>query len=169
MQEHKDSSSKSNYIEERRKRFLWGVFSLVMFGAILYFASIFSDYAKKNNIENFDDAKDNVLSILKKDIAIFPEHNTGADEKNDPAKEEKSVNILKSPLLLNCSVENGKAVVKEPFNVAKNKVSEAVFELANHGNTLYSMGFSSKENSVFCRGTMKEGEKKIFVYYCEKI
>ena len=167
MQENKDNKSK--YIAERRKHFIWGTFALVLFGAILYFASIFSDYAKKNNIENFDDVKDNVIGILKKDLEIFPESSMNQEENNIAVKDEKSANILKTPLLLNCSIENGKAVVKEPFNVAKNKITDAVFELGNHGNTLYSLGFSSKENTVFCRGTMKEGEKKIFVYYCEKI
>lgn len=166
MQENRNNKE---YIAERRKRFLWVFFSFVLFGAILYFASIFSDYAKENNIENIDDAKNNIMEILKKDLTMFPDSNTGNKENNIAEKEEKSLNILKAPILLNCSVENGKAIVKEPFEVAKHKVTNAVFELGNHGNTLYSLDFSSKENSVFCRGTIKEGEKKIFVYYCEKI
>ena len=164
-----ENNNKKEYVSGRRRRFLWGMLALVLFGAILYSASIVGNYAEKNDIENFDEAKDYFVTVLKKDIAIFPEGETPEDEKNDAEKEEKSENLLKAPLLLNCSVEEGKALVKEPFEVAKNKVTNAVFELGNHGNTLYSMDFSSKENKVFCRGTMKEGEKKIFVYYCEKI
>ena len=163
------NNNKKEYVSGRRRRFLWGTLALVLFGAILYFASVVGDYAEENDIENLDDAKDNFFKILKNDIAIFPEGETPEDEKNDADKEERSANLLKAPLLLNCSVEDGKAIVKEPFEVAKNKVTDAVFELDNHGNTLYSLNFSSKENAVFCRGTMKEGEKKIFVYYCEKI
>ena len=164
-----ENNSKNEYLAGRRKHFLWVTFALVLFGAILYFASIISDYAEKNDIENFDEAQDYFVEILKKDFAIFPEDGAPEEEKHDTQKEEKSANLLKVPLLLNCSVEDGKALVKEPFEVAGNKVTDAVFELASHGNTLYSMDFSSKENKVFCRGTMKEGEKKIFVYYCEKI
>ena len=164
-----ENNNKKEYVSGRRRRFLWGALALVLFGAILYSASIVGNYAEKNDIENFDEAKDYFVTVLKKDIAIFPESETPEDEKNDAEKEEKSANLLKAPLLLNCSVEEGKAIVKEPFEVAKNKVTDAVFELNNHGNTLYSLNFSSKENAVFCRGTMKEGEKKIFVYYCEKI
>ena len=164
-----ENNSKREYLDSRRRRFLWGTFALVLFGAILYLASIIGDYAEKNDIENFDEAKDYFVEILKKDIAIFPEGETPEDEKNDAGKEEKSANLLKAPLLLNCSVEDGKALVKEPFEVARNRVTDAVFELNNHGNTLYSLNFSSKENAVSCRGTLKEGEKKIFVYYCEKI
>lgn len=164
-----ENNSKKEYLNSRRKHFLWGTFALVMFGAILYSANVVSDYAEKNDLENLDEAKDYFVEIFKKDIAIFPDGETAEDEKSDAEKEEKSANLLKVPLLLNCSVEDGKAIVKEPFEVAKNKVTNAVFELGNHGNTLYSLDFSSKENNVFCRGTMKEGEKKIFVYYCEKI
>ena len=142
---------------------------MVLFGAILYFASVAGDYAEKNDIENFDEAKDYFLTILKKDFAIFPEGDAPEEEKRDTHKDERSINLLKVPLLLSCSVEEGKALVKEPFEVAGKKVTNAVFELGNHGNTLYSLNFSSKENKVFCRGTLKEGEKKIFVYYCEKI
>ena len=157
------------YTNVRRKHFLWGTFALVLFGAVLYCASVVSDYAEKNDIENLEDAKDKIVTVLKHDIALFPENEASEEEKNEAGKEEKSKNILKTPLILNCSVENGKAVVKEPFEVAKNKVTNAVFELANHGKTLYSFNFSSKENNVSCRGTMKEGQQKIFVYYCEKI
>jgi len=164
-----ENNSKKEYIDGRRRRFLWGTFALVLFGAILYFASVVADYAEKNDIENFEEAKDYFVEILKKDIAIFPENDDAEEEKHDTKKDEKSANLVKIPLLLNCSVENGKAFVKEPFEVAKNKVSDAVFELGSHGNTLYSFNFSSKENEVYCRGTLKEGEKKIFVYYCEKI
>ena len=164
-----ENNSKKEYLSGRRRRFLWGTFALVLFGAILYFASVVSDYAEKNEIENFDEAKDYFVEILKKDIAIFPENEAQEEEKHDTENNEKSANLVKVPLLLNCSVEDGKAFVKEPFEVAKNKVTEAVFELGSHGNTLYSLNFSSKENKVFCRGTLKEGEKKIFVYYCEKI
>ena len=46
-----ENQSKSDYTSIRRKHFLWVAFSLVMFGAILYFASIFNDYAKKNDTE----------------------------------------------------------------------------------------------------------------------
>ena len=164
-----ENNSKKEYIDGRRRRFLWGTFALVLFGAILYFASVVADYAEKNDIENFEEAKDYFVEILKKDIAIFPENDDAEEEKHDTKKDEKSANLVKIPLLLNCSVENGKSFVKEPFEVAKNKVSDAVFELGSHGNTLYSLNFSSKENEVYCRGTLKEGEKKIFVYYCEKI
>jgi len=167
MQENDNNNN--NYLSTRRKHFLWVVFSLVLFGATLYFASIFSDYAEKNDIETLDDVKKNILEILKNDFAIFPESGSNEEEKNDGEKNDKSKNILDVPLLLGCSVENGKAVVKEPFEVAKNKVTDGVFELANHGKTLYSISFSSKENKISCRGTMKEGQKKIFVYYCEKI
>ena len=162
-------NNNNDYLHIRRKHFLWVVFSLVLFGAILYFSSVVSDYAEKNDIENFEDAKDKVIAVLKHDFAIFPENDGTEDEKNEAGKEEKSKNILQAPLILNCSVENGKAVLKEPFEVAKHKVSNGVFELAGHGNTLYSTSFSSQENSVSCRGTMKEGQQKIFVYYCEKI
>lgn len=164
-----ENNNKKDYLSIRRKHFLWLAFSFVLFGAILYFASVFSDYAQKNNLETLDDVKENVLGILKNDFALFPENDPDSDEKNDSGKEEKSKNLLKAPLLLSCSVENGKAVVKEPFEVAKNKVTDGVFELANHGKTLYSLSFSSKENAVSCRGTLKEGQQKIFVYYCEKI
>jgi hypothetical protein len=164
-----ENSGKKEYLAVRRRNFLWIVFSLVMFGAILYFARIFSDYSEENGIESLDDVQDYFVGILKKDFAIFPESEDAEEEKNDFEAKERSANLLKVPLLLNCSIEEGKAFVKEPFEVAKNKVTDAVFELANHGNTVYSLDFSSKENNVFCRGTMKEGEKKIFVYYCEKI
>lgn len=168
MQEN-ENNNKKEYVSGRRRRFLWGSLALVLFGAILYFASIIGDYAEENDIENFEEAKDYFVEILKKDVSIFPEGDAAEDEKHDIKKDEISANLLKVPLLLNCSVEKGKALVKEPFEVAKNKVSDAVFELGSHGNTLYSLNFSSKENEVFCRGTLKEGEKKIFVYYCEKI
>lgn len=168
MQEN-ENNNKKEYVSGRRRRFLWGSLALVLFGAILYFASIVGDYAEENDIENFEEAKDYFVEILKKDVSIFPEGDAAEDEKHDIKKDEISANLLKVPLLLNCSVEKGKALVKEPFEVAKNKVSDAVFELGSHGNTLYSLNFSSKENEVFCRGTLKEGEKKIFVYYCEKI
>ena len=161
-----ENNNNNNYLSVRRKHFLWIVFSLVLFGAILYCASVVSDYAEKNEIENFDDAKDYGLGILKRDFALFPENDTAEEEKKEIEKEEKSKNLLKTPILLNCSVEDDRAVVKEPFEVAKNKVTEAVFELASHGKTLYSTGFSSKENAVSCRGTLKEGQHKIFVYYC---
>ena len=161
-----ENNNNNNYLSVRRKHFLWVVFSLVLFGAILYCASVVSDYAEKNEIENFDDAKDYGLGILKRDFALFPENDTAEEEKKEIEKEEKSKNLLKTPILLNCSVEDDRAVVKEPFEVAKNKVTEAVFELASHGKTLYSTGFSSKENAVSCRGTLKEGQHKIFVYYC---
>lgn len=164
-----ENNNKKEYVSGRRRRFLWGTLALVLFGAILYSASIVGDYAEENDIENFDEAKDYFVEILKKDVAIFPESEASEEEKHDTQKDEKSANLLKVPLLLNCSVENGRALVNEPFEVARNKVTNAVFELASHGNTLYSLDFSSKENKVFCRGTMKEGEKKIFVYYCEKI
>ena len=164
-----ENNSKKEYLSGRRRRFLWGTFALVLFGAILYFASVAGDYAEENDLENLDEAKDYFVEVLKKDIAIFPENEAQEDEKNDAKNNEKSANLVKVPFLLNCSVENGKAFVKEPFEVAKNKVTNAVFELGSHGNTLYSLGFSSKENKLFCRGTLKEGEKKIFVYYCEKI
>lgn len=164
-----ENDNRSNYLSVRRKHFLWGALALVMFGAILYCASVASDYAEKNDIENFDDVKDNIVGVLKNDFAIFPEGDAAEEDKNDADKEERSKNILKVPLLLNCSVEDGKAIVKEPFEVDKNKVSEAVFGLASHGNTLYSLDFSSKENTVYCKGTLKEGQQKIFVYYCEKI
>ena len=163
------NNNKKEYVSGRRRRFLWGTLALVLFGAILYFASVVGDYAEENDIENFDEAKDYFVEILKKDVSIFPEGDAPVEEKHDRKKDEKSANLLNDPLLLNCSVENGKALVKEPFEVAKNKVTDAVFELGIHGNTLYSLNFSSKENKLFCRGTMKEGEKKIFVYYCEKI
>lgn len=164
-----ENQSKSDYTSIRRKHFLWVAFSLVMFGAILYFASIFNDYAKKNDIENFDDIKNQMMDVLKKDFTMFPENSADNDMEERAEKEDKSANILEAPLILDCSVENSRALVKEPFEVAKNKVTNAVFELANHGNTLYSLNFSSKENQVFCRGTLKEGQQKIFVYYCEKI
>ena len=164
-----ENNSNNNYLSTRRKHFLWITFSLVLFGATLYFASIFSDYAEKNDIETLNDVRKNIVEILKKDFTFFPENESAGDEKNETGKEDKSKNILKTPLLLSCSVENNKAVVKEPFEVAKNKVTNAVFELGSHGKTLYSLNFSSKENAVFCRGTMKEGQHKIFVYYCEKI
>ncbi len=164
-----ENNNKKEYVSGRRRRFLWGMLALVLFGAILYSASIVGDYAEENDIENLDEAKDYFVTVLKKDIAIFPEGEAPEEEKENAEKEEKSINLLKAPLLLNCSVEDGKAIVKEPFEVAKNKVTDAVFELGSHGKTLYSLGFSSKENNVFCRGTLKEGEKKIFVYYCEKI
>ena len=163
------NNNSDTYTNVRRRHFLWGTFALVLFGAILYFANVIGDYAEKNDIESFDDAKDKIVTVLKHDFAIFPENDAAEEEKNEAGKEEKSKNILKVPLLLNCSVENGKAHVKEPFEVAKNKVTNAVFELGSHGNTLYSLNFSSKENKVSCRGTMKEGQQKIFVYYCEKI
>ena len=164
-----ENSNNNNYLSVRRKHFLWGTFALVLFGAILYFASIAGDYAEKNDIETLEDVKENVAGILKHDFALFPENDTAEEEKKEIEKEEKSKNILKVPILLNCSVEEGKAVVKEPFEVAKNKVTNAVFELASHGNTMYSLNFSSKENAVYCKGTLKEGQQKIFVYYCEKI
>ena len=164
-----ENNSKKEYLSGRRRRFLWGTFALVLFGAILYFANIAGDYAEKNDIETLEDVKENVTGILKHDFAIFPENDAAEEEKKEIEKEEKSKNILKAPILLNCSVEDGKAVVKEPFEVAKNKVTDAVFELASHGNTMYSLNFSSKENAVYCKGTLKEGQQKIFVYYCEKI
>lgn len=164
-----ENIGKKEYLAGRRKHFLWVTLALVLFGAILYFASVAGDYAEKNDIENFDEAQDYFVEILKKDFAIFPEDGAPEEEKRDTQKEEKSTNLLKVPLLLNCSVEDGKALVKEPFEVDKNKVSEAVFELTSHGNTLYSLDFSSKENTVYCKGTLKEGQQKIFVYYCEKI
>ena len=164
-----ENNSNNNYLSIRRKHFLWIVFSLVLFGAILYCASVVSDYAEKNEIENFDDAKEYGLGILKRDFALFPENDTAEEEKKEIEKEERSKNILKAPILLDCSVEDGKALVKEPFEVAKNKATDAVFELASHGNTMYSLNFSSKENAVYCKGTLKEGQQKIFVYYCEKI
>ena len=164
-----ENTGKKEYLAGRRRHFLWITFSLVLFGAILYFASVAGDYATENDIENFDEAKDYFVNIVKKDIAIFPESDAPEEENHAVQKDERSINLLKVPLLLNCSVEEGKALVKEPFEVAKNKVTNAVFELGSHGNTLYSLNFSSKENEVFCRGTLKEGEKKIFVYYCEKI
>lgn len=163
-----ENNSNKEYLTIRRRHFLWITFSLVLFGAILYFASIFSDYAQKNDIETLDDVRKNIIGILKNDFAIFPESDS-VEEESPLENEEKSKNILKAPLILSCSVEEGKALVKEPFEVAKNKVTDAVFELGNHGNTLYSLNFSSKENKVLCRGTLKEGEKTIFVYYCEKI
>lgn len=164
-----ENNNNNNYLSVRRKHFLWGTFALVLFGAILYCASVVSDYAEKNEIENFDDAKEYGLGILKRDFALFPENDAAEEEKKEIEKEERSKNLLKTPILLNCSVENDIAVVKEPFEVAGKKVSEAFFELANHGKTLYSTSFSSKENAVSCRGTLKEGQQKIFVYYCEKI
>ena len=164
-----ENIGKSEYLAGRRKHFLWVTLALVLFGAILYFASVAGDYAEKNDIENFDEAKDYFLTILKKDFAIFPEGDVPVEERHSVQKDERSANLLKVPLLLNCSVEDGKAFVKEPFEVARNKVTNAVFELSNHGNTLYSLNFSSKENAVYCKGTMKEGQQKIFVYYCEKI
>ncbi|MBO4711806.1 hypothetical protein J5681_07825 [bacterium] len=164
-----ENIGKKEYLAGRRKHFLWGTLALVLFGAILYFASVVSDYAEKNDIENFDEAKDYFFEILKKDFAIFPEGEAQEEEKHDKKQDEKSLNLLKIPLLLNCSVENGRASVNEPFEVARYKVTDAVFELASHGNTMYSLNFSSKENAVYCKGTMKEGQQKIFVYYCEKI
>lgn len=164
-----ENQSKSDYTSIRRRHFLWVAFSLVMFGAILYFANVFNDYAKKNDIGNFDDIKNQMMDVLKKDFTMFPENSADNDMEESAAKEDKSANILKAPLILDCSVENGRALIKEPFEVAKNKVTNAVFELTNHGKTLYSLDFSSKENQVFCRGTLKEGQQKIFVYYCEKI
>ena len=169
MKMQENNSNNNEYLSGRRRHFLWVAFALVLFGAILYFASIFSDYAEKNDIESLDDVKANVVKILKNDFAIFSENESAGDEKNYAAKEDKAKNILKAPLILSCSVEDGRAIVKESFEVAKNKVTNAVFELANHGKTLYSTGFSSKENAVSCRGTLKEGQQKIFVYYCEKI
>ena len=164
-----ENNNRNDYLAIRRRHFLWVAFSLVLFGAILYFASIYNDYAEKNEIESLDDIKKNVIKILKNDFALFPGSNSSEEEKNLGKKEEKSKNLLSAPLLLNCSVENDKAVLKEPFEVAGKKASNAVFKLANHGSTLYSLGFSSKENTISCRGTLKEGQQKIFVYYCEKI
>ena len=61
-----ENDNRSNYLSVRRKHFLWGALALVMFGAILYCASVASDYAEKNDIENFDDVKDNIVGVLKK-------------------------------------------------------------------------------------------------------
>ena len=167
--ETQENKTKKEYLAIRRKHFLWVTFSFVLFGATLYFASIFSDYAQKNEIETLDDVKKNIVGILKNDFAIFPLNDSAENEENNDEKEDKSKNILNAPLLLSCSVENNRAFVKEPFKVAKYKVTDAVFKLASHGKTIYSSGFSSKEKTVFCRGTLKEGQQKIFVYYCEKI
>ncbi|MBP5405583.1 hypothetical protein J6Z19_00340 [bacterium] len=164
-----EKSSRNEYLAIRRRHFLWVAFSLVLFGAILYFASIYNDYAEENEIESLDDIKQNIIGILKNDFAIFPGNNPSEDEKKEGGKEEKSKNLLSAPILLSCSVENDKAVLKEPFEVAGKRASNAVFKLANHGKTLYSLSFSSKENAISCRGTLKEGQQKIFVYYCEKI
>ena len=59
-----ENNGKKEYLSGRRKRFLWGMLALVLFGAILYFARVAGDFAEKNDIENIDEAKEYFFEIL---------------------------------------------------------------------------------------------------------
>lgn len=157
--------SNKEYISGRRHRFIWSALAIVLFGAILYFVNFIQNYIDDNDLDGLGGLGEMFYENVKADLDMFPEG--GSDKKDAGTTEYKSANLLKVPLLLNCAAENGKIVISEPFEIGGRKISNAVFDVAMHGNTLYSSGFSSDDDSILCKGTMKEGGRKFFVYFCE--
>ena len=162
------NNNENNYLAARRRLFLWILFAIGIFGLVLYVLSVVQNYVKENNVEIFDDVKNNSVAFLKDIFNFFPDSDAEKKEKNNAAEKDKSANILKVPLLLDCTVRNERIFINSPFEVGGRKVSNAVFDFKRHGATIYSSGFYSKEGKVTCRGTMKEGAKQFFVYYCEE-
>jgi hypothetical protein len=81
---------------------------------------------------------------------------------------KKSPNLLESPKFIAYRIEGEKLLLENTFTFRGKKITDAVFQIKEHGNTLFSEGFSSSYSGLFCRGTVKKGSDKFMIYYCDE-
>jgi hypothetical protein len=145
---------KISYIREKRKKLIFSIIVLGGFGFLLYSGTLIKETNEKNE----------TLSGGLYDIA----------KKLDNENEETgysygtSGNLLAAPVSVPFTIENDELKVKGSFKVKKEKVVNAVFKIDAHGSTIYSKGFVSDSLNLFCKGTMKKGNDRLFIYFCEE-
>ncbi|MGI6394258.1 MAG: hypothetical protein ACOX2F_05955 [bacterium] len=145
---------KLQYIVRKRKKAMFYLFVIAALGSALYVAGMI--HKQEKNKENaMSGGSFEIIKKVKKEIETKEECNP-------------SENLLKSPVLLSCNVDNGQIRLKESFKIAKTTISDGVFDFQTHGDTCYSTSFHTKEGAFDCRGTMKLKSDKFFIYSCFK-
>lgn len=144
---------KMQYILEKRKKLIFSLILVTVFGSVLYILGI---------IHKQDENKEESASGGLFDIAKKLENEVSASAE----KKITSENLLKAPVSLLYSIENDKIKLKETFRINKNLITDGVFTFDTHGNIIYSTGFISKDGSVNCKGVMKTGNDRFFIYFC---
>lgn len=141
------------YIQSKRKKYFFSITLICIFGLVLYFFN-------KTDIETLEEQP-----IEKKGMTDLYGNITRSTAE-EPLK--KSSNILEDPKFLSCRIEGEKLFIEKPFTLNGKKISDAVFQIKRHGNTLFSEDFSCDDPTLHCKGTIKEGSEKFMIYYCAK-
>lgn len=155
------ANENNSRIKNRRRKFLWSLFAMSLFGFVLYLSGLIADFLENNSL------KEIFLSLLKRDYSFSK---VAEPPLEFELWEEVSTNILEAPLSLPCETKGEELFIKEAFKVKNFNVENAVFTIKKHGKTLYSTNFKygGDKKNLFCRGAMKSGGKKFFVYFCEE-
>lgn len=140
------------YIRTKRKQYLVFLSVVGIFGIVLFIIS------RANNTEP---AGTHVESGGFIDIYDRISSSTG----EIPLK--KSDNLLKNPKFLPYRIEGENLFLEKPFTFQGKNITNAVFRIKQHGNTLFSDSFFSSLPGLFCRGTVKKGSEKFMIYYCD--
>lgn len=145
---------KIEYIREKRRKLCAALLAVVFFGALLYFLTILNE-----KTEEAEAVSGGLFDIARK----LDDETTSSGENTNV-----SSNILKVPILVPFTQEEGRIMVKGGFKIKKKTVPDAVFEIGSHADTIYSKGFLSGVKNLFCKGTMKKGSDRFFIYFCEE-
>ncbi len=146
---------KIQYIAEKRRKLIFSLVLVAVFGSILYISGVIHEQEK--NVE--EAASGGLFDIAKK----LEDEVSAPDEKRTTP-----VNLLKAPVSLLYSVENDKIKLKESLRIGKKIITDGSFTFDSHGDTLYSTGFMSKGNSFFCKGGTKSRNDRFFIYFCSE-
>lgn len=146
---------KTEYIRKERKKLLVSLTLLVCFGTILYATGM----RNKNKPIKEEALSGGLFDIAKK---------LDSENTSENRSFEKSSNILQTPLSVPFVIENDKIFINESLKIAKREIHNGIFFIKEHGNTIYSTDFTSNDSSIYCKGTMKKGGDRFFIYFCEK-
>jgi len=141
------------YIRNKRKQYLFFLIVIGIFGLILF---TLSRMKTVDTIDGYIESRG--LTDLYDKIS--------SSTTDSPLK--KTPNLLESPKFIPYRIEGEKLLLEKAFTFQGKKITDAVFQIKQHGNTLFSDGFSSSISGLFCRGTVKKGSEKFMIYYCDE-
>lgn len=141
------------YVRTKRKQYLFFLFVITVFGLVLFSLS------KMKTVDTID------IYVESRGLTdLYDKISSSIAES--PLK--KSQNLLEEPKFIPYRIEGEKLMLEKTFTFRGKKITDAVFQIKQHGNTLFSDGFSSSYSGLFCRGTVKKGSDKFMIYYCDE-
>jgi hypothetical protein len=151
---------KFEYIKSRRKKLLYLLSAIAVFGIVLFFSSRHSGIRKTDDAATIlqDSVEEGGVSGLYRKIV--------ADEIE--AMETVSRNILADPVFVSYRKKDSVLTVVSRINLRGSALDSPVFYLKKHGTMYFSEKFTSGDGNTHCKGVMEEGSDRFFVYYCSR-